>query len=68
MEVIDAREAVTEATFADAGAVVYHLKAVPWQAPGFTVAGCRDALRGLHAPVPLAVSSRPFLLECRAPA
>ena len=29
----------------DVGAVVYHLKAVPWQVPGFGVSTYDDALR-----------------------
>ena len=35
--VTDAREAGLEAWFFDIGAVVYYLKAVPWQIPDFSV-------------------------------
>lgn len=32
----------------DVGAIVYHLKAIPWEVPGFTAEGYRDRLRELH--------------------
>ena len=47
-EVIDSREAFPETIFRDVGAVVYYLKAIPWQVPGFSIeTGC-DKLRAIH--------------------
>lgn len=34
--------------YLDIGAVVFQLRAVPWQAPGFDVRQHRDELRKLH--------------------
>jgi SAM-dependent methyltransferase len=34
--------------FYDVGAIVYQLKAVPWQIPDFTVAGYFDRLKAIH--------------------
>lgn len=62
LRVRDAREAVGEGSFADVGAIVYYLTAVPWQIPDFTVARYGAALRRLHPRMPLRVTSRPFLL------
>lgn len=46
--VSEAREAFPNTRFYDIGAVAYYLNAVPWQAPGFSVPGHRDALRRIH--------------------
>jgi SAM-dependent methyltransferase len=48
-EVRLAREAFPPARFADLGAVVYYLKAVPWQVPGFSVDGYAERLGELEA-------------------
>jgi len=45
LKVMDSGEAFAEYGFLDVGAVVYHLKAVPWQVPGFGVSTYDDALR-----------------------
>ena len=37
--------------FSDVGALVYYLKAVPWEVPGFSVTKHADALLGLHREV-----------------
>lgn len=37
-----------DVAFRDVGALVYYLRAVPWQLPGFTVEAHRDALRSVH--------------------
>lgn len=37
--------------FSDVGALVYYLKAVPWEVPGFSVAKYADTLLGLHREV-----------------
>lgn len=48
LEVVEAREEYPETIFTDIGAVVYYLRAVPWQVPDFTVATYRDRLEALH--------------------
>ncbi len=65
LRVVLGEEAVVRTEFLDAGALAYYLKAVPWQVPGFTIAGYRAALRAV--PMPLVASSRPFLLEAVKP-
>jgi len=35
--------------YVDAGAAVFHLRAVPWQVPGFDDTGSEDRLRGVDA-------------------
>lgn len=49
MVIEDAREWRGVTTFTDVGAIVYLLRAVPWEVPGFTVDRHRDALLALHA-------------------
>lgn len=44
----DAREAFVVSRFLDVGAVVFQLRAVPWQAPGFNVGRYRNQLRRIH--------------------
>ena len=46
-KVKDRRAATLESWFADIGAVVCCLRAIPWQMPGFTVEGYMDRLREL---------------------
>ena len=48
-EITDSGEAFVEYGFLDIGAVVFHLKAVPWQVPGFDVTTYEPALRRLDA-------------------
>lgn len=40
----DAQRAEVSRTFADVGALVYHLRAVPWSVPGFSVASDLEVL------------------------
>lgn len=47
LRVVECGEVFAEYGFLDVGAVVYHLKAVPWQVPGFDAKGYDDALRRL---------------------
>lgn len=58
-------------TFADVGAIVYYLKAVPWLVPGFTVASHQEDLFALQARAeagqPLAFTSRHYILEAGRP-
>lgn len=46
--ITDAREADVVTRYLDVGAVIFQLRAVPWQAPGFEVGRYRDELRQLH--------------------
>jgi SAM-dependent methyltransferase len=48
LRVIEQSEAFPETRVADIGAVVYYLRAIPWQIEGFTVDGYRDELVALH--------------------
>ena len=41
-------EDIYQQRFYDVGAIVYQLKAVPWQIPGFSVEGYFDRLRTVH--------------------
>ena len=58
--------------FADVGAIVYHLKAIPWEVPGFTVATHLKYLLALQerleAGEELGFHSARFLLEANKPA
>jgi SAM-dependent methyltransferase len=69
--VLDRREATVPTRFFDIGALVYYLKAIPWQLPDFTVARFRDALLGLHTRIQtdgyLEYQSARFLLVARKP-
>jgi SAM-dependent methyltransferase len=71
-EVLDAREEFTSARFHDVGAIVYFLKAAPWQAPDFDVAKFRRRLAELHARIekdgPITVRGHHFLIEAKRPA
>ncbi|MEV0196571.1 class I SAM-dependent methyltransferase [Nonomuraea sp. NPDC050691] len=48
MRVLDAREEMIEYTFHDIGAMVFQLRAVPWQVPGFDHNRYEKPLRVLH--------------------
>jgi SAM-dependent methyltransferase len=58
--------------FADVGALVWYLKAVPWAVAGFTPAAHRPRLAALHARIaaegPLRVGQQRFWLEAVKPA
>jgi SAM-dependent methyltransferase len=62
-------EAFPETHFFDIGALVYYLKVISWQMPGFTVEGYRDGLRRIHAMIRadgrFSVASHRFLIEAR---
>jgi SAM-dependent methyltransferase len=47
-QIIELREAFPAVSFRDIGALVYYLKAIPWQIPEFTVEGYRARLVALH--------------------
>lgn len=69
--ILDRREASHPTRFYDIGALVYYLKTIPWQIPGFTVARYRDALLALHERIQadgyLEHQSARFLLVARKP-
>jgi SAM-dependent methyltransferase len=56
LEVIVEREEYPLAAFGDIGAIVYYLKAVPWQVRGFTVETHYAQLRALHEQIQTAGS------------
>jgi SAM-dependent methyltransferase len=69
-EVLDGREELLPGTFYDIGAVVLYLRIIPWQIPGFDLAGYDDALRALHAMMesgaPLKINGHRFLITARS--
>ena len=71
MEVTDSRQTRLEAWFTDVGAVVYYLRSVPWQVPGFSVEKYTDRLRQLDRSIrekgPLQVTYPRFLLQALKP-
>jgi SAM-dependent methyltransferase len=71
LSITEEQEWAGKVTFADIGAIVYYLKAVPWLVPGFNVASHQDTLFALHgraeAGQPLAFTSRYYILEARKP-
>jgi SAM-dependent methyltransferase len=46
--ILTRREATAPTRYYDIGALVYYLKAIPWQIPDFTIDRYRDALLALH--------------------
>ena len=68
-QVVDGREAFPETVFHDVGAVVYYLKAVPWQVSGFSVQRYRGRLEAIHrlikAEGTLRVPGHLFFVEAR---
>ena len=71
-EVRDAREAFPLISFADVGAVVYYLKAIPWQIPDFSVDRYFDRLKDLGRDAQrkgyITVRGHRFLLDATKPA
>ena len=70
-QIIDQREEFPETVFRDIGAVVYYLKAVPWQIPDFSVDTYRTRLRSLHERIEadggLRIPGRLFYVEATKP-
>lgn len=66
------QEAFTETRIHDVGAIVYYLRAVPWQAPGFHARDHLERLRAIHERIaatgPLTIRAHHFLVEARKPA
>lgn len=71
LEIVDAQEWDGRLTFADVGAVVYYLKAIPWEVPGFGVRTHFDRLIALQerldAEGELSFYAGKFLIEARKP-
>ena len=69
LELVDVREYTGAETFADVGALVYFLKAIPWLVPDFSVATHTAPLLELQARVirgePLRFTTRGYLIEAR---
>lgn len=69
---IAGREAFDDTQIHDVGAIVYYLRALPWQAPDFRAADHLRQLRELHEQIaangPLTIRSHHFLVEARKPA
>ena len=70
-QVVERMEAGLETRVTDIGAVVYYLRAIPWQIEGFTVEGYRDRLLALHEMMQregvLTLRSHRFLIEAVKP-
>jgi hypothetical protein len=61
-------EWIGRTTFADVGALVYFLKAIPWEAPDdFSVERYRDVLLDLHRRRRLSFGVRWFVIQARKP-
>ena len=54
----DKAEATYSNEFLDIGAVVYYLRAIPWEAPGFSVDGHHEQLKEIHQEIQRAGSLR----------
>lgn len=48
IKVVEEKEAFPRSRFFDIGAVVYYLKAIPWQVPDFSIEEYRSELAGIH--------------------
>jgi SAM-dependent methyltransferase len=72
LQILEAREFHGDVTFADVGAIVYFLKAVPWLVPGFTVERYSAELMALQEALEggrrLRFASGHFLVHARRPA
>ncbi len=65
--IVAQEEASPRTFFNDVGAVVYYLRAIPWQLPGFSTELYRDGLQTLHEEIttggPLITRSHRFFIE-----
>nr|WP_270182666.1 SAM-dependent methyltransferase [Alkalihalobacillus sp. CinArs1] len=63
------QEAFPETRFYDVGAIIYYLKAIPWQIPDFSVERYRDALFKIHLKIQeegyLDIPSSRFIIKAR---
>ena len=71
LEIVDVQEWEDRVSFADVGAIVYYLKAIPWEVPGFTVKTHQRYLyvlqERLDAGEELDFFAGKFLIEARKP-
>ncbi len=71
LQVVRQQEEFPKLSFYDIGAVVYYLKAIPWQIPDFTIEAYRPQLWALHQQIQaesaLVVNSHRFLIEAYRP-
>ena len=71
LDVVDVQEWEGRVTFTDVGAIVYYLKAIPWEVPGFTVKMHQRYLYALQerleAGEELDFFAGKFLIEARKP-
>jgi SAM-dependent methyltransferase len=71
LEVVESAEDAQVVTFADVGAVAWHLAAVPWAVPGFLIHTHREELRRLHERIeadgPVSIHQPAFWLEATKP-
>ncbi len=69
LKIVQAKDWSGTQRFADVGAIVYYLKAVPWLVPDFSVEHCWDALLSLQRRVErgeeLIFSSKRYYIEAR---
>ncbi|MCX5015704.1 hypothetical protein OG765_32815 [Streptomyces sp. NBC_00555] len=70
LRVATAREEMSPYTFHDIGAVIFQLRAIPWQFPGFELSEHESALRRLDRRIRIAggftVHDHRFLIEAQA--
>lgn len=68
-EMLQVAEEYPDFAFTDVGALVYHLKAIPWQVPDFDVDNYESALRALDEQIratgPFVVQNHRFLIRAR---
>ena len=71
LRIVDVQEWEGRVSFADVGAIVYYLKAIPWEVPGFTVKTHQRYLYALQERVdtgePLEFFAGKFLIEAWKP-
>lgn len=48
LKIIEQKEDIVKTRFYDIEAIVFYLKAIPWQVPGFTVEKYYEKLKGIH--------------------
>ena len=69
LAIADQREEFPQTVFADIGAVVFYLRIISWQIPGFSVEAYHDRLWALHQRMQeqgrLVIESHRFLIEAR---
>ena len=71
LRILDAREEYPKVEFTDIGAVVYYLKAIPWQVDGFSIEKYYGRLGSIHNSIEekgkLEILSHRFFIEAQKP-